>query len=206
MRGGPIGTADARRWLSKALDPTTFGAPTNGFVPVYDSASGTWIARAASTTPGLASTLSAQQSAAGVGNVGGGLDTLFQYTLPGGTLSVDGDAVLILASLQLRNGAAAGTQTVRLDFGGTVYLNYSNTGATINSLMLQALVSRTGGASQIGFCQLVQEGNLCQVTVAGAAEVLSGDVVIALKGEDSGAVNNNVRAHQFFVQLLKEAP
>jgi len=205
---GRSSAGPATSLLGRPLDGTSFGSIASGYLPVWDGTK--FVAQLLTATPGANATLSAQADANGLGNVGGGEDDLFSFSVPGGTLSTDGDAIEFLATVRVRNASAAGTQTTRVRWGASVLLQFADTGANSNYYVIHGFITRVGAASQTGFVQLVRDptggGNVTSVAVAAAAETLSGAVILKVTGEDSTPTSDNVEAFSFFVRLLKETP
>jgi hypothetical protein len=174
-------------WL--ALSPGTVGQALESGGPNADPA---W-----QNLPSLTAARLAVKSSA-TGNTNDTTeDTLWTYTLPGGTLAADGDAVHVEAVFGFAQNAHS--KAARIYFGATAVALV--TGLTTNLASLGALmrctVTRTGAATQIsGAAVLVGVPTAVAafsfVEALAPAETLSGNVVIKITGQTGTAAANDV--------------
>ena len=167
----------------------------------FDSDTGTLaLHRAADTAPVAISGRLLVDTAA-VGNVGGGEDDLISESLPAGTLSVDGDAIRIVAAGTF--AANANNKTVKLYFGGTVLVSSGAVAVNNGNWRIEALVIRTGAATQKASASLACSDPATLAARSGYAaptETLSGAVTIKVTGE--GTADGDVTAELLHVSAL----
>ena len=146
------------------------------------------------------------RKATGFANVGTDADTLEKtlqsYTLPGGTLATNGQSVRIKAIGTL--AATTRARSVRLYFGATVLA--SIIGATNSGTLnwcVEAVVVRSGAATQVGAGETFNNFPVASFTTTGPTETLSGDILLRVTGQSSGAaVANDVACSFFQVEFL----
>ena len=116
-----------------------------------------------------------------VGNVGAGEDVLWTYTMPGDTLSVDEQGILIrIAGSSTVNG---NNKRIRLYFGDDLIVDPGINNLTLTWSM-DCQVIRVNGTTLKSNCQVVTIGSGQTHTVLDdITETLSGSVVIQLTGE-----------------------
>jgi len=117
-----------------------------------------------------------------VSNAAGELATLISFTLPGGTLANDGDMLVIEASTTQANDTDLKLSAIT--FGGTVVSSRSGVADQNLPRTLRCTIMRTGATTQIsdGFC--MANGAAVTISHAAPAETLSGNITIALKGQN----------------------
>ena len=158
------------RWLK--LFTGTGGIDTTGDV-VIAMGTGSGTAKA----PGTANV-----NTTAVGNVGIGTDDLMTYSLPANSLSANGKGVRITVWGTAANNANAKTVTVA--FGATTLVSTALTASQADVWWAEAIVIRTGAATQEAFAELTQGGTvtLSDVEQSNPAETLSGAVTIKCTG------------------------
>lgn len=116
-----------------------------------------------------------------------GTGTSLTVTIPGGTMAVDGDTVLIIASTT----GHATTPTLSAKFGGTTLQTLASVGA-VGGQMVLAAVSRAGASSQDAVCRIANGSPSVaeNLSVSSPAETLSGDVVVEVSFPSGGVVRN----------------
>jgi len=117
-----------------------------------------------------------------VASVTNGLTTLLSYTLPGGTLVNDGDMVIIETEGVLLNDTDLKLDAIT--FGATVVATRSGVADQNLKRWSRAIVVRTGAATQLSHGLDMATGAGPIYTDATPAETLSGDIVIAYKGQN----------------------
>lgn len=124
---------------------------------------------------------------------------LSSYILPGGTLSVDGQIVRIVAWGSL--GATANNKNVRFKFGATS-VNPVAVASSGGLWRAEFVVMRTGAATQkVTAWGNNSVGGQTQGSGSTAAETLSGDILIKSTGQ-SDAASNDVVQEVFYVELV----
>lgn len=123
---------------------------------------------------------------------------LMTYSLPGGSLAVNGQKVRITGwGTYAANG---NTKTVRIRFGSTVVSTRASTGNNV-AWWIQALVVRTGAATQVASGVQLESGNAGQPTATSPSETLADAITIKLTGQ-SGTASDDVTARGFIVEWL----
>lgn len=129
-------------------------------------------------------------------------ETIYTYTLPGATLGTNKDRVEIVAA-----GIAAATGTtkrIRLYFGATTLFDGGVVVLTGTSFSIQAVVYRTGAATQVAIAMFSGDTTLVTTTALETepTETLSGDVIIKLTSTvGAGAAANDVIGKLFMVGM-----
>lgn len=169
-----------------------------------DMTQGTIKGRALSAGTGAPVDLTANQAAAIVGtaalhvgttatgNVGTGEDVIATYTVPAGTLAVDGDSVWFEA-WGTSNDDETDTYTFKIYFGATLIHSIAATNWG-SAWMAWGRIVRTGATSQKAFSQMLTNSGYGAgsfgggLYIAAPAETLSGAVVLQITAE---AVSND---------------
>lgn len=175
-------------------DPTQFEFRINaGFTPMamVVSATGVTIAAGGSaSTVKVGGTLTTDTTQ--TGNITTGEDTLQTYSLPAGTLSVNGYSTFLKVVGTIANNANA--KRIRVKFGATTIFDTGAAGIAASNAMdwsIEAQIIRTGAATQKCIVTAVFGVALVgvpSVDYTTAAETLSGAVTILVTGE---ATNTN---------------
>jgi hypothetical protein len=113
-------------------------------------------------------------------------DTLQTYTLPGGTLAANGQAVRVNAWGSFANNTH--NKTIRFYFGATsVQFPSSATALAAHTWALEAIIIRTGATSQVLKVRYADTSGTSEVVAvnmaATPAETLSGSVIIRCTGQ-----------------------
>lgn len=133
--------------------------------------------------------------------------TLQTYTLPGGTLATNGQAVRVI--VRGKYASTSRSRQLRLYFGATVVTFMSSTTASAFNVTLEAIIMRTGATTQIGFGP--SRAGASNTTSVGfdfieyndPAETLASDVIIKVTGQVAvGAVANDITCDCVMVELL----
>ncbi len=142
-------------------------------------------------------------------NVGTDADTvekiLGTFTLPGGTLASEVEAVKITAFGTWATGTDS--RRIRLYFGATVVLDANQIHYAVSSWRVSALVLRDGAASQVALGEGIigadptidEVRDLLSTT---PAETMSGDIVIKVTGQNTVATLNTIVLGGMLVQLI----
>jgi hypothetical protein len=115
------------------------------------------------------------------------LDTLWTFTIPAGTLAVNGQMLRVTIAGSL--GANTDTKALKLAFGATTMSLWSVTtsGGTWSGVIT---ITRVTATTQ--FVQAISTtGNTIVAATAAPAETLSGAIVIKLQAQDSTAATAN---------------
>lgn len=120
------------------------GASTDGQVLTSDGAGGTAWEDAAAGTGGGSYLINSNTTP--VGNVGGGTDDLITYTLPGGTLSDNGDALLVTCAGTL--AANTNAKTGIIYFGSSTSTLVSTSSSGVTHWKMQMLIVRLSATTQ----------------------------------------------------------
>lgn len=94
---------------------------------------------------------------ASVGNVGGGEDDMFTFSVPASTLVTTGAAIRIRAWGRTANNANA--KTLKVYFGATVILNVALTASIAGYWSVEAFVSRVSLNSQVAEAYVLEGPN-----------------------------------------------
>lgn len=139
---------------------------------------------------------------ADVGNVGAGEDDLHSYSMPGGTLATDGDAIRYVAAYEAAGAPGGTTQTVRVKFGATTLVTRIVAAGTKE--VMEAVIWRTGAATQRWVVYRVSSNGTVASDYGTAAETLSGAVVLKSTGESAGGTpaNNDIVQHLSLVESV----
>lgn len=136
-------------------------------------------------------------------NVSTGETVLMTYTLPANTLSATGQAVRIRGSVVL--AANSNTKITRVYFGASLVTAVVTTSSAGVALDFEAVVFRTGAATQYGMGKMIGATGTTSVVndtrTTSPTETLSGALTIKLTGQ-SGTASNDVTANAFFVDWL----
>ena len=131
---------------------------------------------------GLSGQISAQQSAAGVGNGSDTTeDTLFTYSLPAGSLDVAGRSMLIEAWGSFANNSHS--KHARLYFGSEVVDTGANTTTGAIGWYLSIDVVKTGASTQQMTAQLITGTTHGGCTTQAGAETDTAAIVIKVTGQ-----------------------
>ncbi len=117
-----------------------------------------------------------------VANAAGEVATLISYTLPGGTMANDGDIIVIEGSTTQANDADL-KQSV-LTFGASSVASRSGTADANLPRYLRAVIMRKSGTTQVSDGTVMTNGGCTLVSHATPGETLSGNITIALKGQN----------------------
>jgi len=119
-------------------------------------------------------------------------ENLQTFTLPGGTLAINGEGVRIEAWLD--TAANANNKACRIVFGATEVIAQAAAAFNADRIKLVADVYRTGAATQIGNgsrrCSDVTLVADAPEQASAPAETLSGDIVIYLKATTASAAGD----------------
>lgn len=159
---------------------------TGRFVMVWDSTNDRWERIAKDSVGGASSArvysllLSHYTDA---GNVGTGEDDLMSYSIPGGTMSADGD--ILEFTMTFTFAANANNKQIKLYYGGTQVYASGAQAQNAGTMELVGRVIRTGATSQrISVSVRSNTTNFPDVAeYVTAAETLSGAVTIKATGE-----------------------
>lgn len=129
-----------------------------------------------------------------VGNVTGGEDELFSYTLEGGTLSTDGNTIRGRFSGQLANNA--NVKTVHLSFGATEIMGKTTTTPSIGQgWVIDYEIVRTSASTQRANVTFSGGDGIAAATYIATSEDLTQDLDIVLAGESAAAATNDIIKH-----------
>lgn len=112
----------------------------------------------------------------------GTLKTLISFTLPGGTLANDGDMIEIENLTTMANDTDQ--KLTAVTFGGTVVCTRSGVADQNLRRYGRTTVTRLSATTQAGFGMEIATGAGPIYTVSAPAETLSGNITIALKGQN----------------------
>jgi len=156
-------------------------------------------------TYGLSGLLRSSANATQVGTDADVLEKdLHTYTLPAGSLGIDGQTIRYVAQGTFQ--ANTNTKTIRIYFGATVALTF--TGDTDNNgggWRLEMEVQRTGAAAQKASAILWDQGATAagiNLAVTTPGETLSGAVVVKVTGQNGTATANDIVAERSHVEFL----
>lgn len=132
-----------------------------------------------------------------VGNVGLAETTLASFAIPGGTLAVNGDAVVLTAWIQCA-GNNNGKRT-KVIYGGTTIGDSTAQGFNGVGFVITAVVFRTGATTQKAISGILQPNvNASWAIAAGGGfntstpgETLSGPVTISITGQSTNVGADN---------------
>ena len=135
-----------------------------------------------------------------VGNVGVGTDDLITYAHPANSLSANGKGVRITAWGTGANNANA--KTVTLNYGGTILVTQALTASQVDTWHIDAMVIRTGAATQEAVATLRQGGTvtLIAVTQSNPAETLTGAITIKCTG--AATSDNDIVQEGLVVEMI----
>ncbi len=139
----------------------------------------------------LAGVLDGSRNTTTVGNVGAGEDDLHTFSLPAGTLAVDGHCVQYEA--WGRYAANANVKSVRCYFGATLISDPEGSGAVTNGTnwYVSCKIWRTGAATQDAFgVSMSRQNTFTKFTTP--SETLSGAVTIKVTGESGNSATDDV--------------
>lgn len=136
-----------------------------------------------------------------VGNVGGGTDNLITYSLPANAMANTASGIKIRVWGTYANNANA--KTLNLLFGATSISGaISGVTAQAGTWCIEAIVVRTGAATQDTFIQYTETGTIGQhINLVGtAAETLSGAITVKCTG--AGTNDNDIVQEGMLVEML----
>lgn len=173
-------TAGAKYYISGTAGSITATAPTNAvLMAVADTTTSIVMVSVPSFSP-----IRINVDKSSVGNSAGALTTLHTYTLVGGTLATDANAIRYFGRGYFN--ANANAKTLNFVFGAT-------TVAIVNAVVLNNIywdmdvfIVRTGAATQDMYITLNYFGASI-TTKSTPTETLSGDIVIKFQGNGAGA-------------------
>lgn len=132
-----------------------------------------------------------------VGNVGVGEDTLFTYTLPGGTLYRDGTAIRLRA--WGKTAANANTKNLKVYFGSTAVYTSGAVVANDRDWVIDTTVVRAGASDQ-RFSVTGVYNSAAVVNCSTTTQTLASDVIIKVTGEATS--NNDISQQGWTIELL----
>ena len=130
-------------------------------------------------------------------------ETLYTFTMPGGTLAVDGEAIRILAAFSF--AANANNKSIVVNFGGTTISGTGQAGFNNSTIWIDAIVARLGATTQKAIAMMYFNADQAPSALGGAniigttngnisstapGETLSGDIVIASRGLSPSAAGD----------------
>lgn len=126
-------------------------------------------------------------------NVGVAETQLGPYTVPGGTLSTDGQLLRVTWTGQYAN--TANTKTWKFIYGGTSSTILAAAIAGINGWIVEATIMRTSATTQkIAYKFLRDGGGITPIVrYFTTSETLSGGVLLTLSGQSSAASNDIIQ-------------
>lgn len=120
--------------------------------------------------------------------------TLYTFTVPASTLSVNGQALYLTGTISFSNNA--NDKTIRFKFGATTLVTQTLTDTTgaASAMNFRLRIIRTGAATQRVQFSLDQNTLVGSVAAvyATAAETLSGALAIAVTGQNGTAAANDI--------------
>lgn len=133
-----------------------------------------------------------------VGNVTGGEDTLMTYTLPGGTLSADGDTLRVRQAVKFATNG--NVKTIKQYFGGSVTygLAAAISGGTepTGFFVFETSYTRTSATTVVSVTAVnISTDSITQgasAVLQTVTETLSGDLTIRLAGESASSASNDL--------------
>lgn len=133
-----------------------------------------------------------------VANVGTGEDDLMTYTLPGGTLTANGDSLVITAHGTF--GAGSAQKDLKFYFGGTSVTINSGT-SSVTQWVARIYINRVDATNQhvFGLFSLGPTLNTDDGFITTATETLASDVAIKFTGEST--TSNNVIQYSMKIKL-----
>lgn len=131
------------------------------------------------------------------GNVGVGEDTLFTYTIPGGTMYTDGVAVKIRA--WGKTASNANNKTLKIHFGSTVMYNSGALAANDRDWAIDATVVRVGATDQRFSVNGVYNAGVV-ISCSTTTQTLASDVIIKVTGEATS--NNDITIQGWTIELI----
>jgi hypothetical protein len=133
--------------------------------------------------------------------------TLQTYTLPGGTLAINGQAIRVTTRGLYANTSRS--RQMRLYFGATVVTFMSSSTASAFNNAQEILLIRTGATTQIAFGPSENAGSSITsissrfIEFNDPAETLANDIVIKVTGQSGvGAAANDVSCDLMLVEFL----
>lgn len=137
-------------------------------------------------------------------------EILKTYTLPGGTLDSDGDALYVEAVLE--TAANANNKTINLKFGVTTLVS---TGAIVSNnsrFIIKATITRVSSTSQYCFAEIFGYEGVSTALVTAATfggptspgETLSADVDLVVTGQNGVAAANDIICKSLMVYNLNK--
>lgn len=132
-----------------------------------------------------------------VGNVGVGEDTLFTYTVPGGTLYRDGVSVRIRA--WGKTAANANTKNLKVYFGSTAVYTSGAIAANDRDWVIDTTVVRAGANDQ-RFSVTGVYNAAAIVNCSTTTQTLASDVIIKVTGEATS--NNDISQQGWTIELI----
>lgn len=135
-------------------------------------------------------------------------EVLKTYTLPGGTMDLDGDILVIRAVYQ--TAANANNKTVSIYFGATKVADSTAVAMNDDTVVVEAVINRLEVAAQAAASTLMIADTTTVATVSYAAaystpgETLSADVDIECRATNGVAAANDIICRQFSVSIFKK--
>jgi hypothetical protein len=132
--------------------------------------------------------------------------TLKSFTIPGSTLATNGDLIRFRATL--RTAGNANNKTIRVKFGATTLVTLGAGAFNADFLIVEGTIVRTGAATQRAMVSSQSLGTIIgdrnRVDGTTPAETLSGDVVLAVTGQNGTAAANDIICDGLLVEYLRK--
>ena len=148
--------------------------------------------------PEVSATLDTE--AVAVGNVGVGTDDLMTYAMPAGTLHENGRAVRIRAWGTTANNANA--KTVTLAFGATTLVSTALTANQAGVWDINAIVIRTGDATQVAVATLNQGGATTIVDSENTSPTENLTAAVTIKCTGTATANDDISQKGLVVEYV----
>ena len=119
-------------------------------------------------------------------NAGSGETTLFSYSLPAGTLAVNGQAIHIrVAGSTALNG---NTKTLRMKFGAVTFMTTNLGGNSINNIWgVDCYITRNTATTQKCNCMFNNTDGYAITNVSTAGETMSGAITLLVTGQGTSS-------------------
>ena len=129
-------------------------------------------------------------------------ETLFTYTLTGGTIDTDGDGIEIIVAGT--TGANAHTKTIRVKFAGNTYSTNSVT-TSPNGLdwFAQVRILRSGATAAVGKGSLVVSTNNEGIAISKAGVTWANNNDVLVTGQNGTATINDIVVSLVTVNLIR---
>jgi hypothetical protein len=134
-----------------------------------------------------------------VGNVGGGEDTLWSWSMPTDTLELDNDMVVVTVGGDLAGASSA--KTIKGYFGATEVVARVETLTTGKWQLVMTIIRLTETTQDAS--GVIQYNGTSEIDSATPAETLTGAVLIKVTGASAGAVDNDIVKRRAFAQVFK---